>query len=166
MCWQHFKWSNCKIRLSSKYAQRPRSEFWKQLFQEFCKILEIKKTRTTPRNSRSNGLVERFNRTLISMIKSYIKGKQTDWDNNWGCLVLAYRSTCAPKTHCWNQCPFPMFPYATLNQSRRKRSPNTPSGISHTRTKVEDHLTSSKEKNQYQSLILRNGKMQPQSRIV
>lgn len=67
--------------------------FESSLFQEFCKILEIKKTRTTPRNPRANGLVERFNRTLISMIKSYIKGKQTDWDKNLGCLALAYRST-------------------------------------------------------------------------
>ena len=67
--------------------------FESNLFQEFCKILEIKKTRTTPRNPRANGLVERFNRTLISMIKSYIKGKQTDWDKNLGCLALAYRST-------------------------------------------------------------------------
>lgn len=131
----------------------------------FKSFVKFWKSRTTPRNSRSNGLVEWFNRTLISMIKSYIKGKQTAWDKNLGCLVLAYRSTCAPKTHCWNQCTFPMFPYATLYQSRRKRSLNTPSGISHTRTKVEDQ-TSSKEKNQYQSLILRNGKMQPQSRIV
>jgi hypothetical protein len=67
--------------------------FESNLFQEFCKILEIKKTRTTPRNPRANGLVERFYRTLISMIKSYIKGKQTDWDKNLECLALAYRST-------------------------------------------------------------------------
>ena len=53
---------------------------------------EIKKTRTTPRNPRANGLVERFNRTLISMIQSYIKGKQPHCDKKFGCLTMAYRS--------------------------------------------------------------------------
>jgi hypothetical protein len=63
------------------------------IFQELCKILEIRKTRTSPRNPKCNGQVERFNRTLIGMIKSYLRGEQTNWDINLGCLAGAYRSS-------------------------------------------------------------------------
>ena len=63
------------------------------IFQELCKIFEIRKTRTSPRNPKCNGHVERFNRTLIGMIKSYLRGEQTNWDINLGCLAGAYRSS-------------------------------------------------------------------------
>ena len=56
-------------------------------------MLEIRKTRTTARNLRCNGQCERFNRTLISMIKSYLCNEQTDWDLYLGCLAGAYRAT-------------------------------------------------------------------------
>ena len=34
------------------------------VFSEMCKLLEVTKTRTTPLNPQSDGMVERFNRTL------------------------------------------------------------------------------------------------------
>ena len=40
-----------------------------------------------------NGQVERFNRTLVSMIKAYLKGQQREWDKHLGCLAAAYRAT-------------------------------------------------------------------------
>ena len=40
-----------------------------------------------------NGQSERFNRTLIQMIKAYICGEQKNWDLHLGCLAGAYRST-------------------------------------------------------------------------
>ncbi|CAC5404232.1 unnamed protein product [Mytilus coruscus] len=64
-----------------------------QIFQELCKILEIRKTRTSPRNPKFNGQTERFNRSIISMIKSYLRGEQTNWDMNLGCLAGAYRAS-------------------------------------------------------------------------
>lgn len=64
-----------------------------QLFADLCRLMEIRKTRTSPGNPRCNGLTERFNKTMIRMIKSYIKGKQLDWDLNLGCLAAAYRAT-------------------------------------------------------------------------
>lgn len=50
-----------------------------QIFQELCELLEIRKTRTTPRQPQGNGKTERFKRTLIKMIKSYIKDDKTEW---------------------------------------------------------------------------------------
>ncbi|CAG2193224.1 unnamed protein product [Mytilus edulis] len=58
-----------------------------------CSLLEIRKTRTSVRNPKGNGQIERFNRSLLAMIKSYLCGEQTDWDLNLGCLAGAYRST-------------------------------------------------------------------------
>jgi hypothetical protein len=64
-----------------------------EIFAELCRMLEVRKTRTSPRNPRCNGLTERFNRTLLRMIKAYLKGEQTDWDLHLGCLAGAYRAT-------------------------------------------------------------------------
>ena len=65
-----------------------------ELFSDLCRLLEIRKTRTTTANPRCNGQTERFNRTLLKMIKSYIDGvKDNEWDLNLGCLAAAYRAT-------------------------------------------------------------------------
>ena len=63
------------------------------IFQEICRLLEIKKSRTSVRNPKCNCQTERFNRTLIRMIKAYLKDEQTDWDLNLGCLAGAYRAS-------------------------------------------------------------------------
>ena len=46
-----------------------------------------------PRNPKCNGKVERFNKTLVRMIRAYLKGEQREWDRNLGCLAAAYRAT-------------------------------------------------------------------------
>ena len=63
------------------------------IFAELCKLLEIRKTRTSPGNPKCNGQTERFNKTLVRMIRAYLKDQQTDWDLNLGCLAAAYRAT-------------------------------------------------------------------------
>ena len=63
------------------------------IFKELCRLLEIKKTRTSIRNPKGNGQTGRFSRTLLSMIKKYLKGEQENWDLNLGCLASAYRAT-------------------------------------------------------------------------
>ena len=67
--------------------------FESKVFKELCHKLEIRKTRTSARNPRANGQVERFNRTLMQMVRAYLTGEQDDWDRNLGCLAGAYRST-------------------------------------------------------------------------
>lgn len=68
------------------------------VFKEVCKILEIRKTRTSPYHPKGNGQVERFNRTLLRMIKAYLKGTQSEWDKNLGCLAGAYRASVHEST--------------------------------------------------------------------
>ena len=64
-----------------------------RVFKELCRMMEIRKTRTSVRNPRGNGQSERFNRTLLRMIKAYLCGEQKQWDLHLGCLAGAYRAT-------------------------------------------------------------------------
>ena len=79
----------CPIDIHSDQGSNYRSE----IFTELCKLLEVRKTRTSPKNPKCNGKVERFNRTLIHMIRAYLRDEQEDWDLHLGCLAGAYRAT-------------------------------------------------------------------------
>ena len=74
------------------------STFESKVFRHLCDLLEVKKTRTSPRNPRGNGQTERFNRTLLKMIKAYLTNEQEDWDLYLGCLAGAYRATPSEAT--------------------------------------------------------------------
>ena len=47
------------------------ANFMSGLLGEIYHILQIKRIRTTPYHQKTDGLVERFNETLISMIKKF-----------------------------------------------------------------------------------------------
>ena len=64
-----------------------------QVFTELCRLLGIRKTQTTAYHPSGNGQVERFNRTLMKMVKAYLRDEQRDWDLHLGALAGAYRST-------------------------------------------------------------------------
>jgi len=85
----------CPLDLHSDQGQNFQSE----IFKELCRLLEIRKTRTTAFNPKCNGVTERFNRTLIAMIKPYLEGSQENWDLWLGCLAGAYRATPHDSTH-------------------------------------------------------------------
>ena len=66
---------------------------WKSFFKNNCGLLGVEKTRTCPYNPKSDGLVERFNRTLISMISLFVNENRKDWNDH-----LPYRATCHKST--------------------------------------------------------------------
>ena len=68
------------------------------LFKEVCDLVGATKTRTTPYHPSSNGLVERFNKTLVKMIVAFVKNNQKHWDKYIPLLTAAYRSTVHPST--------------------------------------------------------------------
>jgi hypothetical protein len=57
-----------------------------------CVLLGIEKTRTTPYHPKSDGMVERFNRTLEAMLSAYVSDHQRDWDSHLPYAMMAYRS--------------------------------------------------------------------------
>ena len=67
---------------------------------EVCQLLGITKTRTTPYNPKSDGLVERMNRTLLDMISKMIEPgqNQRDWDRVIPYALMAYRSAVQEST--------------------------------------------------------------------
>ena len=64
-----------------------------KLFSSVCELLEVTNTRTTPYCPCSNGQVERYNRTLLQLIRCFLKGNQKHWDDHLQQLAGAIRST-------------------------------------------------------------------------
>jgi hypothetical protein len=69
------------------------TEFLSKLFEETCRVFQIDKTKTSPWRPQSDGLVERLNRTVGSMLRQYVNKDQTDWDTWLPLVSMAYNST-------------------------------------------------------------------------
>jgi hypothetical protein len=69
------------------------SQFESLLFSELCLTFGIEKRRTTPYHPQSNAKIERFHRTLKSILASVVSDSQTDWDVALYPALLAYRSS-------------------------------------------------------------------------
>ena len=68
-------------------------EFDGYLMTELCKQLRIDKVRTTAYKASTNGAVERFHRTLNSMLGKVVSDKQKDWDQWVPIVMAAYRAS-------------------------------------------------------------------------
>ena len=67
--------------------------FESKLFQQLCKTFGILKTRTSPYNPKSDGLCERWNKTMQQMLKSLANENKDDWDLLLPFVVMGYNST-------------------------------------------------------------------------
>jgi transposase InsO family protein len=74
------------------------SNFESALFGHMCKLLGIHKTRTTALYPQSDGMVERFNRTMAQHLAIFIEKNQKDWDRHLPFLLMAYRSATHEST--------------------------------------------------------------------
>ena len=81
---------------------------------EACKLLGIDKTRTTPYHPQSDGLVERFNRTLLDMLAMAVSERPFEWEQHLRRLCFAYNTSIHPTT---GHSPF------TLMFGRKARTP-------------------------------------------
>lgn len=66
--------------------------FESEVFQKTMEILGIEKTRTTPLRPQSDGMVERFNRTVLDYLAKFVDRNQRNWDELLPLALLAYRS--------------------------------------------------------------------------
>ena len=64
-------------------------EFESNLFQELCKKAGIQKTRTSPYEPRTNGMIELYHRTLNSMMAKVVARDQRDRDEKLPFVVAA-----------------------------------------------------------------------------
>ena len=56
------------------------TNFTSALLGELYRLIGIKALRTSPYHPQTDGLVERFNRTLKAMLREVLKGDKSDWD--------------------------------------------------------------------------------------
>ena len=68
-------------------------EFENKVMQELCLLCGSHKTRTTPYHPESDGLVERFNRTLLMLMAMLAGENRDDWDDLLPAVMMAYRSS-------------------------------------------------------------------------
>ena len=96
--------------------------FESAVIQQLCKLLNIRKTRTSPYHPSGNGQCERYNKTLIEMISMQLeRDDQTDWDQWIPMMLFAYHSTVHSST---GYTPFhlhigrqPRTPFDTLAET-------------------------------------------------
>ena len=68
-------------------------EFENKVMQERCLLCGEHKTRTTPYHPESDGLVKRFNRTLLMMLAMLAGENKDDWNDLLTAVMMAYRSS-------------------------------------------------------------------------
>ena len=68
-------------------------QFESAVFDELCTTFGIYNTRTTPYRPQANGICERFNRTLVSMLRRAIPKRPYDGEPLLPAVLQAYRST-------------------------------------------------------------------------
>ena len=67
------------------------ANFQSKLISQVCDLLKIKKTRTSAYHPQGDGQVERFNRTMIDMIRKMVEDNSKDtWDEYLDDVVAAY----------------------------------------------------------------------------
>jgi len=72
------------------------AQFESKVVKEMCKLLHIRKTHTTPYHPQSDGLVERLNRTIQSMLATVIDDHLDEWEEYLPKVCLAYNTS----EHC------------------------------------------------------------------
>ncbi|XP_062421516.1 uncharacterized protein LOC134132872 [Pungitius pungitius] len=89
--------ANCLVQLFSRVGI-PReiltdqgTNFMSVLLKQVYQLLGIRAIRTTPYHPQTDGLVERFNQTLKSMLRKFVSKSGSDWDQWLPYLLFAYR---------------------------------------------------------------------------
>ena len=83
----------CRFDLPEQLHSDQGRQFESELLQQICNILRIKKSRTTPYHPQSDGVVERFNRTLISMLSTCATEHPFKWEDYVQKVCMTYNTS-------------------------------------------------------------------------
>ena len=72
--------------------------FLSRLLMEVNNVMGIHKVNTTAYHPQTDGLVERFNRTLTDMLAKTVEANGTDWDQRLPYVLFAYRASLQQST--------------------------------------------------------------------
>ena len=88
----------CRFSIPEQLHSDQGRQFEGKLMQEVCKLLHINKTRTTAYHPQSDGVVERLNRTLLSMLAATVHEHPGDWDKKLRLVCMAYNTSVHQST--------------------------------------------------------------------
>ena len=74
------------------------TQFESALFAELCATFEVDKTRTTAYRPQANGKCERFNRTLVAMLRRAVQSRPYNWESFLAPVLQSYKSTVSEAT--------------------------------------------------------------------
>lgn len=80
----------CRHGVPARLLSDRGKAFLSQLLQEVCQVMGVKKVNTTAYHPQTDGLVERFNRTLTNMLDKRVERNGSDWDAHFP-YVLVFR---------------------------------------------------------------------------
>ena len=69
------------------------TEFLNKEMARICELIHTKKIFTTPYRPQADGMAERFNRTLLKLLRAFVDGEQTDWDVVLPYVLFAYNTS-------------------------------------------------------------------------
>lgn len=82
----------CRLGVPNQVHSDQGRNFESALFSEMTKLLGIQKTRTTALHPQSDGMIERFNKTVGNMLATLVEKDQKNWDEVLPLAMMAYRS--------------------------------------------------------------------------
>ena len=82
-----------KYGAPAKFLSDQGSKFVSLLVEETCKFFQVKRLYTTTYHPQTDGLVERFNRTLLDMLAAYASEKPELWDQTLHLVTMAYNTS-------------------------------------------------------------------------
>ena len=74
------------------------TSFLSNLMTEVCRLMGTKKVNTTAYHPQTDGLVERFNRTLTDMLAKTVEKNGSNWDEKIPYVLFAYRTSLQQST--------------------------------------------------------------------
>ena len=74
----------CRFSMPCQLHSDMGAQFESEVIKELSKTLQIRKTHTTPYHPQSDGLVERLNRTIISMLATVVNVFGGEWEDHLG----------------------------------------------------------------------------------
>ena len=83
-----YKYGPPKLLLSDNGGQ-----FASKFFQRVCGYLGLANVFTSTYHPQTNGQVERYNRTILAMLRNYVNEHQDDWDTYVTALTYAYNTS-------------------------------------------------------------------------
>lgn len=89
--------ANCLLQLFSRVGVAKEiltdcgTNFLSKLLHQVYQLLGVKGIKTTPYHPQTDGLVERYNKTLKDMLRKFVSSTGADWDQWLPYLLFAYR---------------------------------------------------------------------------